>query len=100
VKQVPRVPRPRILLLALPSPARDPPIVLKSSSMAARIWLRGNQESKCAWYLFGVIHLIFAYQETSIGVGGNYMLCECKNYSGSLQIGDLLTGIENKDVCE
>ena len=25
------------------------------------------------------------------------MLCECKNYSGSLQIGDLLTGIENKD---
>ena len=36
MKQVQRVPRLRILLLALPSPARDPPIVLKSSSMAAR----------------------------------------------------------------
>ena len=51
MKQVPRVPRLRILLLALPSPARDPSIVIKSSSMAARIWLRGNQESKCVWYL-------------------------------------------------
>ena len=52
VKRVPRVPRLRILLLdyQLPSPARNLPIVLKSSSMAARVWLRRcNQESKCAW---------------------------------------------------